>query len=87
MGIPVWALALLILIPLVQVPAVLYLGRYTRLREGETPGRDDWEYGHHPGTSGTAEREAGLCDACGAKNDPEFRFCRDCATRIGVPGR
>lgn len=43
-----WVLiAVVILFPLIQVPLVIYIGRYTKLREGErpvqSPGREFWD--------------------------------------------
>lgn len=35
----------------------------------------------HAGDSADAE-ESRKCPRCGADNDPEYRYCADCVTRI-----
>jgi hypothetical protein len=94
-----WVLiAVLIVFPLIQIPAVIYIGKYCRLREGETPGRPDvrnyWlgpEGEDAPGTD--AEREADpelvdpvpdriRCPSCGTPNGSNFRYCGECAASL-----
>lgn len=30
----------------------------------------------------TREREDGRCDTCGATNEPDYTYCRSCASRL-----
>lgn len=65
-------LAILVLFPLLQVPAVLYLGRYFEVEDPE-PRMPEFR-ADRPETNG----RDGTCRRCGASNDPEFTFCRRC---------
>jgi hypothetical protein len=90
-----WVLiAVVVLFPLAQVPLVIYIGKYVKLREGETPGRSPaqefWEdEGDAPadawGRSGAPPRE-GDPDATGEGGaraappalPPETVACPEC---------
>ena len=83
---PDWALVLLVVYPLVQIPLVLYLARWFEL-DGDapivTPTRAYWN-----GTA-TGERHAGAevarpgrCRRCGTVNDPSYSFCRRCVASL-----
>jgi hypothetical protein len=94
-----WVLiAVVIVFPLIQVPAVIYIGKYCRLKEGETPGRPDvrnyWlgpEGEDRPGTD--AERDANpevvdpvpdaiQCPSGGTENTSKYRYCGECASSL-----
>ena len=89
-------LGLLIFVPLVQVPLVLWLGRFFAIDEDyDPPSVGDPATGDgvpsQPGDDATkpsrrarpVETENVLCWACGPLNDPTFSYCRDCLTALG----
>lgn len=84
LGTPV--LWLLVLVPiLAQLPLLLLLMRHIEIDEApeRMPGDvwgdaayDDWQQASEPPSSETA------CHHCGAMNDPGYRFCENCASRL-----
>ena len=89
-------LGLLIFVPLVQVPLVLWLGRFFAIDEDYDPsgvGSVSPNQRESQPTGPEAQRpvrrarpvagEAGLCWQCGTVNDPSFSYCRDCLTALG----
>lgn len=84
---PDWALVVLVVYPLVQIPLVLYLARWFEL-DGDapivTPTRALW-------TGQVADerfvREGsdrpGRCRHCGTVNDPAFAYCGNCVAPLG----
>lgn len=89
-----WALVVLIVFPLLQVPAVLYLGKFCKLDEGETPGRpparEYWRpsEGDPEGTPGTGATEPAVptttCPTCGTENAAGFSYCGECAASLAA---
>jgi predicted membrane-bound mannosyltransferase len=94
-----WVLvAVVILFPLIQVPAVIYIGRYVKLREGETPARppvrDFWTGPNSEDPSGSRAEadptridppsDALVCPECGTENGSSFRYCGDCASSLSA---
>ena len=86
MAVPDWALVLLVIYPLVQIPLVLYLARWFEL-DGDapivTPTRAYWngQTAAEPNAEWRRTRP-GLCRRCGAENDPGFTFCENCVARL-----
>lgn len=83
---PDWALVVLVVYPLVQIPLVLYLARWFEL-DGDapvpTPTRAYWTGRAADERYGAAvEAPPGKCRRCGAENDPGFSFCRACVTPL-----
>jgi hypothetical protein len=82
-----WLVAALVLIPAVQVPAVLYLARYVEVDESELPALPTG-YTSPPREWGLAESEAvsvpdaAVCTRCGTANETGYRFCRECAALL-----
>jgi hypothetical protein len=68
--------ALLVLVPLLQIPAVLYLSRYLEVEDRE-PIAVEFRI-DRPETP----LPAGVCRDCGATNDPEYTFCRSCVAQL-----
>ena len=83
MAVPYWAIALLVVYPLVQVPLVFYLGRRFEL-DGDgplpTPTRAFWTGEASAGA--TATHEPGRCRRCGTANEPTYTFCGSCLARL-----
>lgn len=86
MGLPPWALVVLVVYPLAQIPLVLVLARRLKL-EGAgpmvTPTRAYWT-GESPDERfpHLAEPEPGRCGRCGTANDPGYTFCGGCLSRL-----
>ena len=90
-------LGLLIFVPLVQVPLVLWLGRYLELDEDTAPPAVGYTENRstHARSPETEEQDAGrrvrgprqangvICWHCGASNDPAYTYCHDCLTALG----
>ena len=80
-----WAVVLLVVYPLIQVPLVFYLGRRFEL-DGDPPVTQAMSYWPgQPSTVGTAAQQPprpGRCRYCGADNDPSYRFCGTCVARL-----
>lgn len=89
-------LGMLVVVPLVQVPLVLWFGRYFEVDEDYDPPTDGFEAPNREKaipTGDDADRparrarpvaaEAGRCWQCGTLNDPAFSYCRDCLTALG----
>jgi ribosomal protein L40E len=87
-----WGVVLLVLVPLLQVPAVFYLSRYVELEDGELLRAPEGTYVTYPGETAPREpEEAGeaeaagdgtACRHCGADNDPEYEYCQQCAGQL-----
>lgn len=83
-----WAVLLLVVYPLVQLPVVVYLSRYVELGEGESPAGSPRGYAFAEENDGPLEPVAAAvgpgvtCGRCGAANDADFRYCRNCLTRL-----
>lgn len=81
----VWGVLLLVLVPLLQVPAVFYLSQYVELEERERVRAPEGASVTAPGaveSSNPAESSGGdgtACFRCGADNDPEYEYCHQCA--------
>ncbi|MFB6206558.1 MAG: zinc ribbon domain-containing protein [Haloglomus sp.] len=95
MGVSLWLVAALVVIPAVQVPLVLYLSQYVAVEESELPpvasGHSatprEWQpddgNGDESGDAKTAASVDGaLCARCGTENEPGYRFCRACAALL-----
>lgn len=80
-----WSFAVLILYPVLQLPALYYLAR--RYDGDWEPMSDPTEgYDIHPRWAASGD-DAGTCLACGAANDATFTYCRECAARLDpTPG-
>lgn len=84
----VWGVILLVLVPLLQVPAVFYLSRYVELEEGDRVRPPEGTYVTYPGAvessdaTGSSDRDGIACARCGADNDPEYEYCQRCAGRL-----
>lgn len=86
MGLPTWALLLLVVYPLLQIPLVLYLARWFEL-DGDapvpTPARTYWTgAGADESRAPSVTTPAGLCGRCGTENDPAFVYCRSCVAPL-----
>jgi hypothetical protein len=86
------ALAALVLIPAIQVPAVLYVARYVEVDADELPDLPSG-YTSPPtewGLDGSDDPEEGpvsvpdrvACARCGVENDAAFVYCRACTARL-----
>ena len=81
----VWGVLLLVLVPLLQVPAVFYLSRYVELEEGERVRPSEGTYVTYVGETepgeadDSADGDGTACSRCGADNDPAYEYCRRCA--------
>jgi hypothetical protein len=77
-----FALAALVIVPLAQVPLVLYLARYVELDATARLPRPDRGYV----TYGTAAADPGdaaaVCPNCGDAVEAGYAFCGTCAGRI-----
>lgn len=83
---PDWALVVLVVYPLVQIPLVFYLARWFEL-DGDapvvTPTRAYWTgrvADDRFDRSGTGR--PGRCPHCGATNDPTFSYCGSCVAPL-----
>ena len=83
---PDWALLVLVVYPLVQIPLVLYLARWFEL-DGEapivTPTRAYWtgQAASEPYAQHSAPAP-GRCRRCGTENDPSFTYCENCVAPL-----
>lgn len=84
------ALAALVLIPAVQIPAVLYVARYVEvdtdelpdLPSGYTSPPTEWGLGDDSGTGPVSVPDRVACGHCGVENDTAFVYCRACTARL-----
>jgi hypothetical protein len=97
MALPGWGLALLVVYPLLQIPAVVLIARYCEVDASDLPTppmRAFWSDGTSE-TEDTASNDAATaegdpafaptvvrCDRCGETNDPSFGRCRNCVARL-----
>lgn len=83
---PDWALVVLVVYPLVQIPLVFYLARRFEL-DGDapivTPARAHWT-GHaaDEADARTGGARPGRCRRCGTENDPAFTYCGNCLATL-----
>ena len=83
---PDWALLVLVVYPLVQIPLVLYLARWFEL-DGDapiaTPTRAYWT-GQDVDERYTAGQDTapGRCRHCGTENDPTYTYCENCVSPL-----
>jgi hypothetical protein len=80
----VWGVLLLVVVPLLQVPAVFYLSQYVELEEGERVRPPEGTYVTYAGETEPRETadpadEGTACPRCGADNDPAYQYCQRCA--------
>lgn len=89
-----WGLVALVVIPLAQIPVVVYLSRYVEREEDRVPPGTVPAYGMtpYPGTAlganartpdpcGDGEGRV-ACGSCGTCNDAAYDFCRACVGRL-----
>ncbi|MFC6905258.1 DUF7577 domain-containing protein [Halalkalicoccus tibetensis] len=85
-----WALEIVAAFAVVQLLALAYF--YYRVRDDSDdrdPGALAPETVDVDGAEATDGREAVSCNECGAENDPEYRYCRDCVADLSgesIPG-
>ncbi|WP_254537720.1 hypothetical protein [Halomarina litorea] len=89
-----WGLVALVVIPLVQIPCVIYLSRYVDRDEGAVAPTPAPTYGltPYPGLAGGAESTVRprcadgegrvACRFCSVCNDAAYAFCRACVGRL-----
>lgn len=89
-----WGLVALVVIPLVQIPCVLYLSRYVDREEERVAPAPAATYGLTPypgmGPSVDARRRSPCddregrvaCRFCGTCNDAAYAFCEACVGRL-----
>jgi len=65
--------------------AVLQFAVWRRLQSGDVGAtdspmpRESAHFTDHP-THEESEPDVALCPECGAENDPDYKFCRDCVS-------
>lgn len=84
-----WPFLALVLIPVLQVPAVWFLSRYVELEDGElghVP--TGYAFAREPGQrhpdaatadDGQAAPNVLRCSSCGVTNSRSYRYCKHCA--------
>lgn len=87
MGLPAWGLAILVVYPLLQIPAVLLIARYCEVDVGDLPTpptRAFWTDETPEEDDPVASMASGVvrCSNCGEHNDPAFGRCRYCVARL-----
>ena len=85
-------LLVLVLYPVLQMPAVAYLARYFELDGGVLPGPPTGGYWLDPDGSndaaattdddGPPSSRAIVCGRCGEPNGREYVYCRACVSRL-----
>lgn len=83
---PDWALLVLVVYPLAQIPLVVVLARRLKLEGGGptvTPTMAYWTQTEPDARlqSPVSDRP-GRCGRCGTDNDPAFTFCGGCLARL-----
>jgi len=79
MALPTWGVAVIVIYCLLQIPAVILIGRYAEVEAGDLstpPMRSYWQEESTP-------KQAGVrCERCGHRNDPDFSRCRHCVAPL-----
>lgn len=89
MALPAWGIAILVVYPLLQIPAVILIARYCEVDAADLPTppmRAFWR-DETPDDDAASDRapvvaEAVRCDRCGERNDPSFGRCQNCVARL-----